>query len=173
MGPTAKYIAVIYSIFSIGAIVIAILVWRSTKGERKELDERKAAHQEKGWLAIVSAILITAFLATVFLIPYGESKGAETQVVKVTARQFGFVMNPSTVKAGTQVKFEMTTEDTTHGFGVEYPGSKGLAFQAQIVPEATQSLYWTFKEAGTWPVICMEYCGVGHHLMLAQLEVTP
>jgi len=171
MGPTAKTITILYLIFTIGAVVIAIAVWRSTRGERKELDEKKAAHMEKGWLAIMAAFLFTAFLATIFLIPYGESKGAETQVVKVTARQFSFQFEPPSVKAGTQVKFELVSEDTTHGFGVEYP-TGGIAFQAQVVPQNTQSVYWTFKEAGSYPVICMEYCGVGHHVMLSKLEVT-
>lgn len=101
MGPTAKIIAILYVIFTIGATVIALAVWRSTRGERKELDERKAAHRELGWLGVVIAFLLTAFLATIFLVPYGESKGAETQVVKVSAQQFGFVLDPPKVKAGT------------------------------------------------------------------------
>lgn len=172
MGPTAKFIAYSYSVVTIIACIIAVGVWKSTRGERKFIDPEKAAHREKGWLAIVVAFLVTTLLLTIFLVPYGESADADAQTVKVTARQFGFQIEPATVKAGQQVVFEMQSEDTTHGFGVDYP-TGGVAFQAQIVPEHTQRVMWTFKEPGTYRVVCLEYCGVGHHNMLGQIEVTP
>ena len=171
MGPTATAIAVIYSIATVIGCIIAVGVWRSTRGDRGPLDEERAAHQEKGWLAIVVAFLVTTLLLPIFLVPYGESAKADAQQVTVEGRQFGFVLSPATVKAGQQVEFVLTSVDTTHGFGVEYPGG-GIAFQAQIVPEHTQRVVWTFKDPGVYPIVCLEYCGVGHHVMLSKIEVT-
>lgn len=172
MGPTAKVIAYLYSIVTIIVCIIAVGVWKSTRGERKYIDPEKAAHREKGWLAIVVAFLVTTLLLTIFLVPYGESAKSDAQKVDVVAKQFAFEVTPATVKVGTQVEFTLTTPDTTHGFGVEYPGG-GIAFQAQIVPEHTQKVVWTFDKPGKWPIVCLEYCGVGHHAMLSSIEVTP
>ena len=172
MGPTATFIAYSYSAVTIIACIIAIGVWKSTRGERKFIDPEKAAHREKGWLAIVVAFLVTTLLLTIFLVPYGESAGPDAQKVEVIGRQFAFQITPATVKVGQQVEFTLTSADTTHGFGVEYP-TGGVAFQAQIVPEHTQRVVWTFKEPGKYPVVCLEYCGVGHHIMTDSIEVTP
>lgn len=171
MGPTAKIIAITYSIAVVIGCIIAVNVWRSTKGERKYLDQERAKHREHGWLAIVVAFLVTTLLLTIFLVPFGESTQADAQKVNVVSQQFAFQVTPAKVKAGTQVEFTLTSRDTTHGFGVEYP-TGGVAFQAQVVPEHTQRVRWTFKEAGIYPIVCLEYCGVSHHIMLSQIEVT-
>lgn len=171
MGTTAIAIAVTYSFAVVAAFWLAWVVWKSTRGhDRKDLDEEKAAHQEKGWLAIVIAFLVTTLLGTILLVPYGESAGPDGQVVEVVARQFGFTITPATVEPGRKVEFRMTTEDANHGFGVMTQDNK-LLFQAQIVPEHQQRLVYTFDEPGTYRVVCFEYCGVGHHIMASQIEV--
>ena len=35
------------------------------------------------------------------------------------------------------------------------------------------ALIWVADEPGTYRILCLEYCGVGHHRMVAQLEVVP
>ena len=95
MGTTAKAIAVTYSI-----VVVVGLSWRSRSAaprasDRKPFDEEKAAEREKRWLAIVVAFLVITLLGTMLLIPYGESAGADKQVVTVVAQQFGFTITPS------------------------------------------------------------------------------
>jgi cytochrome c oxidase subunit 2 len=44
--------------------------------------------------------------------------------------------------------------------------------QAQIAPEHEQVVDYTFKSPGIYQVVCFEFCGVGHHTMLARIEVT-
>jgi cytochrome c oxidase subunit 2 len=171
MGTTAKAIAVTYSIVVVAGLILAIAIWRSTRGvDPKEFDEKKAAEREKTWLAIVIAFLISTLLGTILLVPYGESAGPDGQVVKVVARQFGFQITPSTVTAGTPVEFQLRSADTTHGFGVMTTDNQ-LLFQAQIAPEHTQDVVHTFRTPGIYKVVCFEFCGVGHHAMLAQITV--
>lgn len=172
MGTTATAIAVTYSIAVIACIAIAIGIWRSTREDRKELDEEKAAEREKAWLGTVIAFLVATLIGTILLVPYGESAGADGQTVTVVARQFGFTITPPTVQAGRAVEFQLTSEDTTHGFGVT-TADNTLLFQAQVVPEHNQHVVHTFDEPGTYKVVCFEYCGVSHHAMIAQIEVTP
>lgn len=150
---------------------LAIGIWRSTRGDRKELDTEKAAHREKAWLGIVVAFLVITLVGTILLVPYGSSAGPDGQVVTVVARQFGFVLTPPTVVASRPVEFRMTSEDTTHGFAITTQDNK-LLVQAQIAPEHEQHLVYTFDDPGTYKIVCFEFCGVGHHVMLSQIEVT-
>jgi len=173
MGTTATAIAVTYSIVVVVGVWLAVSIWRSTRGvDPREFDEKKAAEREKTWLAIVVAFLITTLLGTILLVPYGESAGPDGQVVTVVARQFGFQITPDTISAGRPVEFHMTSADATHGFGITTADNE-LLFQAQIAPEHSQHVVHTFREPGTYKVVCFEFCGVGHHAMVSQIEVVP
>lgn len=172
MGTTATWIAITYSLAVVAGTWLAIGIWRSTREGHKELDAELAAHREKAWLGIVIAFLVTTLLGTILIVPYGESAGPDGQVVNVVARQFGFTLTPATVAAGKPVEFRMTSEDANHGFAVTTQDNK-LLFQAQIVPEHTQHVVHTFDDPGTYKIVCFEFCGVGHHVMLSQIEVTP
>lgn len=171
MGTAATAIAVTYSIAVVAGLWIALGIWRSTREDRRELDTERAAEREKAWLGTVVAFLVATLIGTMLLVPYGESAGTDGQVVDVVARQFGFVLTPPKVVAGRPVEFHLRSEDTTHGFGV-MTRDNTLLFQAQIAPEHTQHVVHTFKEPGIYKIVCFEFCGVGHHAMLAQIEVT-
>jgi cytochrome c oxidase subunit 2 len=41
------------------------------------------------------------------------------------------------------------------------------------MPGKTQKLVHTFSDPGTYEILCLEFCGVGHHKMTATFEVTP
>jgi cytochrome c oxidase subunit 2 len=171
MGTAAKAIAVTYSIVVIVGLVLAYGIARSTRADRKPLDAEKAAEREKGWLGMVVAFLVVTLLGTMLLIPYGESAGGDKQVVTVVAQQFGFVISPPKVKVGAPVEFHLTSKDTSHGFGLMTKDNT-LLVQAQIAPEHEQVVDYTFKSPGSYQVVCFEFCGVGHHTMLARIEVT-
>jgi cytochrome c oxidase subunit 2 len=118
-------------------------------------------------------VLLVALLAsTIFFTPYGESAGSSGQSVRVTARQFGFVIEPDVVQAKVPVAFLMRSDDVNHSFGV-YDEDGVLLAQAQIIPGHTQKLVHTFDQPGTYKVLCLEYCGIGHHLMESTFEVKP
>ena len=173
VGTTATAIAVTYSISVVLGVWVSVAIWRSTRGvDPKEFDEAKVAEREKAWLAVVVAFLVVTLLGTILLVPYGESAGPDGQVVNVVARQFGFEITPDKVAAGRPVEFRLTSVDATHGFGVTTAGNE-LLFQAQIAPEHSQRVVHTFQAPGTYKVVCFEFCGVGHHVMLSQIEVVP
>ncbi len=71
--------------------------------------------------------------------------------------------------AGKIVEFAVTSEDVTHGFGI-YDEQGNLLAQAQAMPGYVNRLRYVF-ERGRYHVACLEYCGLVHHSMLAELEV--
>lgn len=164
---------IITSVIGVGiAVFIGLSTRRRAGRQQRSVDTESLAHKEKTWLFVAAGMLVVVLAFTIFLTPYGQSAGADKQVVNVTGQQFAFVLQPNTVKAGQPVEFRLESPDVTHSFAVFDPDGDFL-FQAQIIPEHTQLAVWTFDEPGTYQIVCYEFCGVDHHNMLGQFEVTP
>ncbi len=90
--------------------------------------------------------------------------------VRVLGSQWSWEITPSELPAGVPVLFEVTATDVNHGFAV-YDEGGTLLFQTQAMPGWINRVAWTFSEPGTYRVLCLEYCGLVHHDMLAELTV--
>jgi cytochrome c oxidase subunit 2 len=169
---TAAIISVAYAIAVAIGVVISVAVWRSTRTVEADgdTDTETYSRREGAWLIVVLAALFALLLATIFYVPYGETAGADKQVVRVTGVQFAWAVDPAVVEVDRPVEFLLTTRDVNHGFGV-YSEDGVLAFQAQVIPEQTQKVVHTFEEPGRYTVLCLEFCGVDHHRMDATIEV--
>lgn len=175
MNPTALTIAIAYSAVCVLAIAFVIIIWRSTDAphERQEdhADTGRLAHGEKAWFLIAVAALGALLLATLPFIPYGRNSAeAGQQRVDVEAVQFAWIMQPSSVAAGTPVRFTIESSDVSHGFAV-YDAGNTMEFQVQSLPDHATDYVHTFDEPGTYQVVCLEFCGVGHHRMLGTIRV--
>ena len=170
MAGTDRLILIAYGIAVLLAVAVTVALWLST-GNRRQVNATRLAEFEKGWLVIVVAILVALLAATIWFTPYGKSTPANAQVVRVNARQFFWQLTPGTVRAGRPVAFVTRSEDVNHGFAI-YKGHRFIA-QIQVVPGAASTLVHTFHEPGTYTVLCLEYCGVDHHGMIATFRVTP
>jgi cytochrome c oxidase subunit II len=172
VGRIATIIAVTYTVVSVLAIVFMLVVAVSTRAGRRESEEgaRRLGEREKVWFAIVVVLLVAVLFATIFFTPYGRSAGTRHQTVNVESLQFAWLVH-GTVRAGTPVEFRLTSKDVNHGFGVYTSGGK-LLFQVQVMPGKTQTYVYTFKRPGTYRILCLEFCGIGHDTMQAQLTVT-
>ena len=60
----------------------------------------------------------------------------------------------------------LSSVDVNHGFNL-YP----FNINFQVVPGYDYGLEITPTEAGDYRVVCNEFCGVGHHLMVGRIEV--
>ncbi len=65
-----------------------------------------------------------------------------------------------------QYTLHISSLDVNHGFSL-YP----LNINFQIVPGYDYGLRVTPTEAGDFRIICNEFCGIGHHLMLGKVVV--
>jgi cytochrome c oxidase subunit II len=172
VGRTATIIAVTYAGVCIIAIVILAVVAASTRSRRPlSADELKQlGEREKTWFVIVVVLLVSLLFATIFFTPYGRSAGSGAQVEHIKGVQFAWVVMGKPLRAGRQVKFELTSADVNHGFGV-YTSKGRLLFQVQVVPGKTQVYVYTFKKPGTYKILCLEYCGLDHDRMESRLTV--
>jgi cytochrome c oxidase subunit II len=165
-------ITISYSIASIIAIAALAAVFLSTTARnRAKTDTGKLAHLENYWGYFITAFLIVLLGLTLIDLPYGKSAPRNVQRVRVVAQQFAWNIQPSTVRAGVPIEFNMTSKDVQHGFGL-YEGTK-LLFQVQVpaVGEHAQTAVLTLRKRGTYTIDCLEFCGYHHHLMTATMRV--
>ncbi|MEN2464876.1 cytochrome c oxidase subunit II [Ornithinibacillus sp. JPR2-1] len=70
------------------------------------------------------------------------------------------------IPKGSTVLFQVATKDVVHGFNVA-----GTNVNMMVEPGYVSSLETVMNKPGTYTIVCNEYCGIGHHLMYATLEV--
>jgi cytochrome c oxidase subunit II len=135
--------------------------------------------QEKGYkirkyyfLGILAAMAVISGI-TLTRLPYHQPHGVkaeEIKVVDVNAIQFGWEMSQTEFIVGEPIEFRVTSKDVTHGFGL-YDENMQLIAQTQAMPEYINSVFYTFEKPGKYKILCMEYCSVGHHIMIREINV--
>jgi len=71
------------------------------------------------------------------------------------------------LKKGVNYKFHISSVDLMHGFSL-----MPLVMNFQIVPGHDNILNMTPTSAGTFHIICNEFCGIGHHTMVGKIIVS-
>ena len=70
------------------------------------------------------------------------------------------------LEKGKSYKLHLTSVDYNHGFSLQ-PANINI----QIVPGFEHVVTVTPNQAGTYSVVCNEYCGINHHTMVSRLYV--
>ncbi|MDB5541633.1 MAG: cytochrome oxidase subunit periplasmic domain protein [Devosia sp.] len=95
-----------------------------------------------------------------------EPDGSVT--ARLVADQYAFVPSCTLVPADTPVKFRLTSTDVIHGFLLPVTNVNTM-----VVPGYIAEVRTTFTRTGVYSMPCNEFCGSGHHGMLAKVEVVP
>jgi cytochrome c oxidase subunit II len=109
-------------------------------------------------------------------LPYGTShahakaSGVQDLIVEAKGYQWRWELSRNHVPIGQTVEFRVTSADINHGFAL-YDPEMHLVAQTQAMPGYTNKLNYTFSRAGTYKVLCLEYCGIAHHNMIAEIKV--
>lgn len=172
----------------ITAIIIAVFVFIARSTARPQAVDMKAAYKLRRVFFISgSAALLILLAMTLPNNPYNVQAETADEVVYATARQFSFAYSrePVTsveelavvatlpvlaIPADTLVEFRVTSLDATHGFAVYNPKGAVIA-QTQAMPGYINRLRIRFDKPGTYAVLCLEYCGVAHHIMRSAIVV--
>jgi cytochrome c oxidase subunit 2 len=85
--------------------------------------------------------------------------------VYLLARRFQFAP-VLRLERGQTYRFLMSSVDVQHGFSMQ-PDNVNF----QVMPGYITSLQMTPQEAGTYEIVCNEYCGLGHHFMNGRIVV--
>ncbi len=133
----------------------------------------RTSNRLRRWLfAALLIIFVGGTYATLrhFPVPLQHAPLGIQQVVDVVGQQWSWQITPDTVQVGSPVEFRVTSKDVNHGFAIYAPDGL-IATQTQAMPGFTNKLVYTFTQPGTYKVMCLEYCGLGHVPMIAELHV--
>ena len=109
---------------------------------------------------------------SLFDLPFASGSATGRTVVKVTGGQFFWSLSPDRVPEGTRVRFDISSVDVNHGFGLYDPHGH-LIGSVQAMPGYHNELDLTFDEAGVYRIRCFEFCGLNHSTMEGSFTVTP
>jgi cytochrome c oxidase subunit 2 len=125
----------------------------------------------KRWLALLAGLGVVWVGLSLFVLPYPSGAAGRWTVVKVLGGQFFWSFSPSRVVAGTDVRFDVTSLDVNHDFGLYDPRGH-LMGEVQAMPGYHNLLDLTLRAPGVYVVRCLEYCGINHAEMLSRFTVT-
>jgi cytochrome c oxidase subunit II len=153
------------------ASVFAVVALRSRDDRELEQVQRSGYWLRKRWLAGLVAILVCVLGVSFVDLPYAGGASGRT-LVKVTGGQFFWAFDPAQVPVGSRVRFDVTSVDVNHGFGIYDPGGRLLG-SVQAMPGYHNQLDLTLGRAGDYQIRCFEFCGIKHHQMEAIFRVVP
>ncbi|WP_184317672.1 cytochrome C oxidase subunit II [Geobacillus subterraneus] len=165
----------IISVVLILFVIFVFLYVVAHSGQRVEYEpiQKKGYRIRNVWFLAAIAAMGLATFYTLRDLPFERpAHAANPTVVQVKARQFGFVLSRNEFRVGEPIAFQVTSGDVNHGVGI-YDENMELLAQTQAMPKYTNPIYYTFEKPGTYQVLCLEYCGIGHHVMTATITVVP
>lgn len=149
----------IWLIIGVGIIIIAMII---TGYQTFALGMGPPSHQE--------TVDHTQFQDGDGPAPFNEpgvyEVGDNQYEVIMTLEAFAFNPSEITVPVGAEVTFIMTSKDVVHGINVPHTNVNTM-----VLPGYIQEITQTFDVADEYLMVCNEYCGVGHHMMTAQIIV--
>lgn len=164
----------IFTLAGIGVVALTFIyvIAHTDKQADSEQVTRKAYAIRRWWFGALILLGVTVAYATLNPFPLSDQQAQSqtAQIVDAVGRQWSWELSQNQVKAGTPVQFNVTSLDVNHGFAVYGPNDRILT-QTQAMPGFTNRLIYTFDQAGKYRVMCLEYCGLAHHAMVAEFEV--
>jgi cytochrome c oxidase subunit 2 len=94
--------------------------------------------------------------------------GPNAYSVHMLAHLWAWTPSPLHVPQGAAITFYVTSADVLHGFQVP-----GTTINVTAVPGITGYVTYTFAHAGTYNIVCNEFCGIEHQSMIGRIIVDP
>lgn len=161
---------------AIAVLTLAFLYVISQAGRQAEAAEVQArSYALRRWVLAALVVLglgVTGATLIPFPVPPQHAPIAGALGIKAVGHQWAWELDPGPIPVGEPVEFQVTSADVNHGFGI-YNAAGRLLAQTQAMPGVTNRLVHTFTEPGKYRILCLEYCGLAHHGMIAEFEVGP
>lgn len=156
-------------------VVASAFTWvlTNTKGTLAPEQFVSKAYRLRYWFFIV-VMVVGVVIAFVTLNPWPHAalEGAVNRQVQAKSQQWLWELSTDKAQVGEVVEFVVTSADVNHGFGL-YDPQRRLVAQVQAMPGFVNKVRYRFTEPGKYQVLCMEYCGLLHHGMAAEINVQP
>jgi cytochrome c oxidase subunit 2 len=167
----------VITLVGMGLVTLGFVYAISQAGKPADTAQAQQAYRASNvlrrWLFL--ALLLVGFGVSYaslrhFPIPLQHSPLQATQIVDVVGHQWTWDISETRLKVDVPIEFRVTSDDVNHGFAIYAPDGR-IVIQTQAMPGFTNKLLYTFRTPGTYKVMCLEYCGIAHHGMTAELDV--
>ncbi len=162
------------------ALITFLMVYFSIKYRRSKNIPPENIEGHTG-LEIVWTVVPTILVLAMFYYGFIGFKTLRTvqkdaTVINVTGRMWswlyeyegGIQTDVLRVPLGKPVKLAITSQDVIHSFFIP-----AFRLKEDAVPGMSTYVSFTPTRAGTYDVLCAEYCGLRHSYMLSKVEVMP
>jgi cytochrome c oxidase subunit 2 len=109
-------------------------------------------------------------LTTLLPWPHDAGAAAVTRSIDVKAKQWAWELSDDKARVGEVIEFRVTSEDVNHSFAL-YDEQRQMLTQIQAMPGFVNKVRHRFTAPGNYQILCLEYCGLAHHGMVAAFTV--
>jgi|SRR5450759_1620904 len=154
---------VAYTLYALAIIsVVGWFAYRVTKnGKGKEI-KPALFYAFVGFLVVTG---VSLHIITHETIPWkpmdlnrSEIKADKTFTISIVKHKFILPAEKMIIKKGEIVRFNVTSDDLTYGFGLFRPDNSML-FQMQVLPGYVNDILWHFDKPGIYTIRSTEYSG--------------
>jgi cytochrome c oxidase subunit 2 len=164
-GEVQTVVAIVFAALALGlAGLFATIALQSRADQPFTRVQAVAYWFRRWWLGFLAALLVVVVGAALLALPYASDAASSRLEVAVTGGQFYWAIQPAEIPAGTPVRFEVTSADVNHGFGIYDPDGE-MVGSVQAMPGYDNRLDLTFDQPGRYQIRCLEFCGSLHHRM--------
>ena len=166
-------IGIVAAVLSLLFAAIFLVVGLSSRNDvAYERVQRTGYWLRRRWLVLLVVFGVLVLGISFFDLPYASGSGSRRTLVKVTGGQFFWSLVPDQVQSGTPVRFDVTSVDVNHGFGIYDPDGHLLG-SVQAMPGYHNKLDLTLHDPGAYAIRCLEFCGLSHAVMQGTFTVLP
>ncbi|NTW17229.1 MAG: cytochrome C oxidase subunit II [Syntrophaceae bacterium] len=155
--------AVLYTLYAL--TIIAVIGWfgyRVTKNGKSKEIKPALFYTFVGCLVLAG---VSLHIITHETIPWkpmdlnrAEYKADKTFNINIVKHKFILPTEKMIIKKGEIVRFNLTSEDLTYGFGL-FRKDNSMLFQMQVLPGYVNDIIWLFDKPGIYTVRSTEYSG--------------
>jgi cytochrome c oxidase subunit II len=178
---TAYYAAFVTLVVSIAIAALAFFV--SSRRFPSNASAATAVYRARSiYFAVIVCIAVISLGFTLRITPYpsrSEDRSPD-MVVKAIGETWSWSLtaDPAGASAGGNlvlpvgklIEFQVSSKDVNHNFAI-YSSAGEVVAQVQAMPDYVNRLFYKFDVPGHYYILCLEYCGVAHHVMNSDFEV--
>ncbi|MBS1746398.1 MAG: hypothetical protein JST21_09545 [Bacteroidetes bacterium] len=174
--------------FIAGAIVVLVVIYlfySSSPAEDKVSAKHKVYKMRARYFFALVFCVIAGLIITLGFLPYPQFQSRPDETVSVVGMQWAWKFAPGisdktplqmeggseiTLPSNKLIKFLVTSSDVNHDFAI-YNTNGVLVAQTQAMPDYQNALEYKFPEPGDYHILCLEYCGIAHAIMVGTIHV--
>lgn len=153
----------LYTVYAIA--IISLVAWfgyRVTKNGNGKEFRPALFYSFVGFLVIVGVSLHIVTHETIPWKPLDldrqNIKADREFSINIVQHKFILPAEKMVIKKGEKVRFKLTSEDLTYGFGL-FRQDNSMLFQMQVIPGYVNDVLWNFDRAGVYTIRSTEYSG--------------